>query len=200
MSKISKINMRKILNSQKHSHCNHETPKLFSRVSPTMCKKCFPLRISFVNEKPCKNLWIWSPLIKTSWTENFIFCKMPRTDFELSWSNTLSRNFRCSFGWFFRSSCPEVFCKKVFLEVSQNSQKSPVPECNFIEKETLAEVFSCEFCEISKNIFYYRTLLVAASSFQDRVFSSSWHYSIYSIWNLLCRLDCHACVTRERDV
>ena len=98
MSKISKINMRKILNSQKHSHCNHETPKLFSRVSPTMCKKCFPLRISFVNEKPRKNLWIWSPLIKTSWTENFIFCKMPRTDFELSWSNTLSRNFRCSFG------------------------------------------------------------------------------------------------------
>ena len=27
-----------------------------------------------------------------------------------------------------------------------------LPEtCNFIKKETLAEVFSCEFCEISKN-------------------------------------------------
>ena len=26
--------------------------------------------------------------------------------------------------------------------------------CNFIKKETLAQVFSCEFCEISKNTFF----------------------------------------------
>ena len=35
--------------------------------------------------------------------------------------------------------------------------------CNFIKKETLAQVFSCEFCEISKNSFSYRTPTVAAS-------------------------------------
>ena len=35
--------------------------------------------------------------------------------------------------------------------------------CNFIKKETLAQVFSCEFCKIYKNTFYYRTPLVAAS-------------------------------------
>ena len=35
--------------------------------------------------------------------------------------------------------------------------------CNFIKRETLAQVFSCEFCEIYKNTFYYRTHLVAAS-------------------------------------
>ena len=35
--------------------------------------------------------------------------------------------------------------------------------CNFIKKETLAQLFSCEFCEIYKNTFYYRTPLVAAS-------------------------------------
>ena len=41
----------------------------------------------------------------------------------------------------------EVFCKKkLFLEISQKA-------CNFIKKETLAPVFSCEFCEISKNKF-----------------------------------------------
>ena len=34
--------------------------------------------------------------------------------------------------------------------------------CNFIKKETVAQVFSCEFCEIYKNIFYYRTPLLAA--------------------------------------
>ena len=33
--------------------------------------------------------------------------------------------------------------------------------CNFIKKETLALVLYCEFCEISKNTFYYRTPLVA---------------------------------------
>ena len=50
--------------------------------------------------------------------------------------------------------------KKVFLEISQNSQENT---CVFFNKETLAQVFSCEFCEISKNTFSYRTPLVAAS-------------------------------------
>ena len=36
-------------------------------------------------------------------------------------------------------------------------------DCNFIKKEALAQVFSCEFCEISKNTFFYRTPLVVAS-------------------------------------
>ena len=35
--------------------------------------------------------------------------------------------------------------------------------CNFNKKESLAEVLSCEFCEISKKTFYYRTPPVAAS-------------------------------------
>ena len=34
---------------------------------------------------------------------------------------------------------------------------------NFIKKETLAQVLSCEFCEISENTFSYRTPPVAAS-------------------------------------
>ena len=29
---------------------------------------------------------------------------------------------------------------------------------NFIKKKTLAQMFSCEFCEISKNIFLHKTL------------------------------------------
>ena len=35
--------------------------------------------------------------------------------------------------------------------------------CNFIKKESLAQVFSCEFCEIYKNSFDSRTPLVTAS-------------------------------------
>ena len=58
--------------------------------------------------------------------------------------------------------------KKVFLESSQNSQENNCAQvsfcrCNFIKKEALAQEFSCEFCEISKNTFSYRTVPVAAS-------------------------------------
>ena len=45
----------------------------------------------------------------------------------------------------------------MFLEISQNSQENTYVSLffknllNFIQKEALAQVFSCEFCEISKN-------------------------------------------------
>ena len=66
--------------------------------------------------------------------------------------------------------------KKVFLKISQNSQKNTCARvsfliscspraCNFVKKETLAQVFSCEICEISKNTLLYKTPLVAASEF-----------------------------------
>ena len=45
--------------------------------------------------------------------------------------------------------------KKVFLDLPHT--------CNFIKKETLAQVLSYEFCEISKSSFFYKTPLVAAS-------------------------------------
>ena len=48
-----------------------------------------------------------------------------------------------------------VLYKKVFL-------KTPVPQPearNFIKKETLAQVLSCEFWEIFKDTIFYRTLL-----------------------------------------
>ena len=62
--------------------------------------------------------------------------------------------------------------KKVFLQISQNSQENTcarvyflikLQACNFIEKETLAQMLCCEFCEISKNILSYKTPLVIAS-------------------------------------
>ena len=50
-----------------------------------------------------------------------------------------------------------VLRKKMFLKISQNSQGNScarVSSYNFIKKETLTQVFSCEFCEISKNICF----------------------------------------------
>ena len=37
------------------------------------------------------------------------------------------------------------------------------PACHFIKKGALAQVFFCEFCEISKNTLSYRTPPVTAS-------------------------------------
>ena len=38
-----------------------------------------------------------------------------------------------------------------------------------MKKETPAQVFSCEFCEISKNTIFYRTPPVAASEILSNV-------------------------------
>ena len=62
-----------------------------------------------------------------------------------------------------------------FLEILQNSQektcawvpfliKLQVEACNFNKEETLAQVFSCEFCKVFKNTFSNRTLAIAASN------------------------------------
>ena len=72
------------------------------------------------------------------------------------------------------SSRPEVFCKKGVLRnfakftgkhlcQSLLFNKVVGQACNFIKKDTLAQVFSCEFCEISKSTFFHRTPLAAAS-------------------------------------
>ena len=54
--------------------------------------------------------------------------------------------------------------KMVFLEISQSSQENNCARVYFsVKKETLAQVFSCEFCEISKDTFLHRTPPVAAS-------------------------------------
>ena len=45
----------------------------------------------------------------------------------------------------------DVLWEKEFLEILQNSQKTPAPESLFAKKETLAQVFSRELCEIFKN-------------------------------------------------
>ena len=42
-----------------------------------------------------------------------------------------------------------------------------MPESLF--KDTLAQVFSCEFCEMSKNTIFYRTPPVAANTLEENV-------------------------------
>ena len=67
--------------------------------------------------------------------------------------------------YYFRSSHLRCYVKKVFLEISQNLQGNTCAsdsfliklQAYFIKKEYLAQVFSCEFCEIYKNTFFQNT-------------------------------------------
>ena len=52
----------------------------------------------------------------------------------------------------------KVTCARVSFLI-----KLQASACNFIKKEALTQVFSCEFCEISKNTSSYRTPPLAAS-------------------------------------
>ena len=53
----------------------------------------------------------------------------------------------------FRSSHPEVFCKKgvlrIFTRFTGKHLKLQPSALYFVKKEALAQVFSCEFCQIS---------------------------------------------------
>ena len=61
--------------------------------------------------------------------------------------------------------------KRVFLKILQNSQENTVLEFFFffIKKETPAEGFSFEFCEIYKNTIIYSAPLVAGSVMSEAV-------------------------------
>ena len=44
--------------------------------------------------------------------------------------------------------------KKKFLKISQNSLENICTRVSFLDAYTMAEVISCEFCEIFKNDFF----------------------------------------------
>ena len=75
---------------------------------------------------------------------------------------------------------PECSIKEMFLEISQNSQENTYARIsflinlqastsNFIKIETLAQVFFCELCKISKSTFSEKTPSVAAFLNADAV-------------------------------
>ena len=81
----------------------------------------------------------------------------------------------------FRSSRPEVFILSVLLKISQNSQKNTcawvsflikfqADTFNFIKKETLAQVFHCEFYQMH---LVHRTHQVAAFEFFINTFQDN---------------------------
>ena len=87
----------------------------------------------------------------------------------------ISRNFCC---WGSALDPSLAVCMFAFYTASK--YKKQLQACNFIKKETLAQVFSCEFCEISKNSLFYRTARLAASGKHKRTFV---FWGFQGIWN-----------------
>ena len=64
---------------------------------------------------------------------------------------------------------PKVFCKKVFLKLSQNSHENVCVGVSFFNKvggtptQTPTQVFFCEMCEFFKNTDFAEHLRMASS-------------------------------------
>ena len=72
--------------------------------------------------------------------------------------------------------------KGVLRNLTKFPGKHLKPEAyNFIEKETLAQMFSCEFCEISKNNFFTEHFWTTASISNFKHLTIALKY-FYSSW------------------
>ena len=86
---------------------------------------------------------------------------LKRNDFDHASINASQKDLRI-----FRSSRSQMFSKiGVLQKLCRIHKKAPVPVlhschlCNFVKKQTLTQIFSCEFCEIFLNNFFHRTPL-----------------------------------------
>ena len=79
--------------------------------------------------------------------------------------HSIMKNGKIDTGAYLEKQPPEVFYKKkLFWKVSQYSQGIT---CNqACKKKNSAEMFSCEYCEIVKNIYFEQYLRMAASVFR----------------------------------
>ena len=85
----------------------------------------------------------------------------------------------------FRRAAYRTFKRFFWSWYYKRLTKGNTEACNFIKKETLVQMFSYEFYEISKNTFSYRTSPVTAMSFKRRLY----HYNYIEIGRLIFASD-----------
>ena len=68
----------------------------------------------------------------------------------------------------FAKSTGKSLCQKSLFELSCRLRPATI-----LEKRLLVQVFSCEFCELFKNTFCYRTRPAAASVFRNHLVSTN---------------------------
>ena len=89
-----------------------------------------------------------------------------------------------------RSTRPEVFCKESVLKNFTKFTGKHLCQILFFSKvqllkrETLAQVFSCEFCEIFKNTFFIEHLQWLLLTIQISI-TLKLHYNLHwNVWNI----------------
>ena len=103
-----------------------------------------------------------------------------------------------------RISCLKVFYKTDILKNFAKFTGKHLCQSLFsrsvtsLKKETVAQLFSCEFCEIFKNSFFYKTPPVAASVIRPHFISwlpplihCSLHICIWKFTKIYLKLDYH---------
>ena len=60
----------------------------------------------------------------------------------------------------------------IFRHLEVFFKRSVLKACNFVEKETLAQVFSCDFCEIFKNTYFIKHLWTISLAYFTYDFST----------------------------
>ena len=130
---------------------------------------CMEMRLESVINVNCYSLWAMNLLLSN---ENIAKgLSVPLSNFqkilhaEVSLKRVYVQNRSCDRSCSMKKSVLRNFaeftrkhlCHSLFLN------KVAGLACNFIKKETLAQVFSCEFCGISKNTFFTEQLWTTAS-------------------------------------
>ena len=113
------------------------------------------LKACNIAKKTCLN-YVWTVIFPWS------FCSLKLQILRLFRARS-SKTVKCRFTLKCQKQLPEVFCKKRCSEKFRKiHRKTHVPEPLF-KKETLAQVFSFEFCKIPKKAFFTEHLLTTAS-------------------------------------
>ena len=157
LSRNSQANTCQSLFFNKVAEWGLQTEASFEKETPRQvlsCEFCEILKKIFLTE----HLWMIASIgTISSWIFLkcffFFFFKITVVNF---WLGSLSS--------ILRSNHPNVLCENVLKNFPKFTGKflCKWPQaCNFIRKEALPQVFSCEFCKIFKN--FYRTAFVTAS-------------------------------------
>ena len=122
---------------------------------------------SFFSISPLHVRWLLPYIIKNNRVKDFKAAQPMRGK---SWTNVMEKLskliiYAVHLELIAEAATRSVLWKKVFQKFHKIDRKRPVPvmqACNSIKKETLAQVLSCEFCEISKNTFFTEHLSTTA--------------------------------------
>ena len=121
---------------------------------------------SFFSISPLHVRWLLPYIIKNNSSERLSSSTSNRSPCldQCNGKFKLITHLCCPFRTNYRSSHQRCSIKKGVLRNFARFTGEHRPEaCNFIQKETLAQVFSCEFSEISKNIFFTEHLWTTAA-------------------------------------